>query len=100
MRVQATNNPEVSASLQRASIFNMDEKQENKLFTELGYIKKWLETIDKKIERQNAKVSDIQNKVQKHEVFLGKVGAGIAGITFIATVVFSALINALLKFWK
>jgi len=78
----------------------MNDQQEHKLWSELGAIKKWLEVLDRKIDKQNSKVADIQKKVQAHEVFIGKIGAITAMLAFFASIVFAALINALLKFWK
>jgi len=78
----------------------MSEGDKQRLFTTLGYIKKGVDANTKQIEKQNGNVADLRKMVNRHEVFIGKVGAITAIIAFFASIVFTFLANAWLKFWE
>jgi len=87
----------------------MDEQKHNgcftdedkrKLFTELGYIKKGVENNERSIRTQNGNVAEIRKMVNRHEVFIGKIGAITAAMAFFASIVFTALINMWFRVWK
>lgn len=78
----------------------MNANEKHKLFSELGYIKKWLEGIDDKLKTLNGTTAANAKAIQKHEVFIGKIGLITAGIAFVASVIFAAIINTWIKFWK
>lgn len=78
----------------------MDEKETHKLFSELGYIKKWLETIDRRMAEQNGHVASLTKKTQRHEVVLGKVGAVTSIIALAFSIGITTIINLWFRFWK
>ncbi len=78
----------------------MDEKETHKLFSELGYIRKWLENIDRRLAEQNGHVAQITKKVNRHEMFIGKLGAVTSMIAFTFSIVITLIINAWFRFWK
>ena len=73
----------------------MTPEQEQKLFTTLGWIKKAVENNTKATLRQNGSLTDLTKRVNKHDVFIGKIGAVMATVTFFV----SAGTAALIKLW-
>ena len=78
----------------------MTSEQEQKLYTELGCIKKGIEGLDEKVEKQNGNLATLTQKVQRHEVFIGKVGAIVATSTFVITIGVNAVIASYFRFWR
>lgn len=78
----------------------LSDIDKRKLFTELGYIKKGVEDNTKAVETQNGNVAELRKMVNKHEVFIGKIGAVVAIMTFFASIFFAAVINFAFKGWK
>jgi len=78
----------------------MNDKETHKLFSELGYINKWLETIDRRLTEQNGHIASVSKKVQRHELFIGKVGAVTTFFAFAFSILVTALINLWFKLWR
>ncbi len=74
----------------------MTPEQEQKLFTTLGYIRKGLKNNTRAIEKQNGNVADLTKRVNKHDIFLGKVGLGVSFAAFFITVA----VNGALAWFK
>ncbi|KKL68833.1 hypothetical protein LCGC14_2121050 [marine sediment metagenome] len=74
----------------------LSNADKQKLFTTLGYIKKGVEDNTDAIKKQNGSVADLTKRVNKHDVFLGKIGAVMATVTFFVSVGTATII----KFWK
>ncbi|KKN18195.1 hypothetical protein LCGC14_0958310 [marine sediment metagenome] len=74
----------------------MTPEQEQKLFTTLGYIRKGLKNNTKAIEKQNGNVADLTKRVNKHDIFLGKVGLGVSFAAFFITIA----VNGALAWFK
>ena len=77
----------------------MNPEQEQKLFTMLGYIKKEVENNTEQVKKQNGNVADLTKRVNKHDVFIGKVGLGVSLVAFFITVAVNGVI-AWIKFLK
>ena len=73
------------------------DTDKHKLFSEIGYIRKGVDDNTEQIKRQNGNVTDLRKKVDTHDVFIGKIGAIMATMTFFASIVFAAVINFAFK---
>lgn len=78
----------------------MTSEKENELFETLGCIKNGIENLDKKAEIQNGNFAALAKKVQRHEVFIGKIGAGIAIFVFFVGTAASAAGAVWIRFWS
>lgn len=71
----------------------MNKQTTNKLIEDIGFIKAKVIDIEKHTLQTNGKVAELGKKVQKHEVILGKFGAGIAFMVFIISLAFNSIVN-------
>lgn len=78
----------------------MTSEQEHKLYTTLGCIQKGVEGLEEKVEKQNGDLAAVVKKVQRHDVFIGKIGAIVATSTFVVTIGVNAAIAAYFRFWR
>ena len=78
----------------------MTPEQEQKLFTTLGYIRKGVDENTRQIIKQNSSVAEIRKTVNRHEVFIGKIGVAVASITFVVTALINGAIVAWVKLWQ
>ncbi len=74
----------------------MTPEQEQKLFTTLGCIQKAVDNNTKATEKQNGSLVDLTKRVNRHDVFIGKIGAVMATVTFFVSVTTAAIV----KFWE
>ncbi len=80
------------------SCFSNEDK--HKLFTTIGYIKKGVDDNTEAIRKQDGSVRDLGKRVDKHDVFIGKIGAITAAMAFFASIVFTAIINWAIRVWQ
>ena len=78
----------------------MNENQEHKIFTELGYIKKGISNLEFKMDKINGRVQDNDRRIQRHDVLVGKIGATVATVTFVFSVGITLALNTWLKIWR
>ena len=78
----------------------MTPEQEQKLFTTLGYIRKGLKNNTRAIERQNGNVAALAKRVNSHDVFIGKIGAGIALFAFFVSTSASVATALIFRIWR
>ena len=78
----------------------MTGEQEERLYNKLGCIEKGIENLDEKVETQNGNYATLAQKVQRHEVFLGKLGAGVAVFAFVIGTGASAATAFWIRFWS
>ena len=60
----------------------MAEETLHKMLEELGYLRGKVDGIDAKVTVQNGALATLQTKIARHDVVLGKFGAGIAILVF------------------
>jgi len=63
----------------------MNDREVHNLFSRIGAIEKWLEGIDKKLGELNGTTAANAKAIQRHDVFLGKVGVVTAMIALVAS---------------
>lgn len=78
----------------------MNPEQEQKLFTTLGYIKKEVENNTEQVKKQNGNVASLTDRVNKHDIFLGKIGLAVATFAFVVSTVAGVTTAVLIRIWK
>ena len=63
------------------------------LALEIGELKGLMTGVAEKLERQNGSLLALQAKVQKHDLFIGKMGLMIAGFVFLLSTMAHFIIN-------
>jgi hypothetical protein len=67
----------------------MDSRTESKLIEDIGYIKAKVQDIEAHAKETNGSVAALKGTVQRHEIILGKFGAGIAAVAFFLSIAFN-----------